>query len=140
MPDEPHGSPQKGTPGFPLATPRLFLHGGRMNGPASASAPPERFFESPMRGWEWLFLGLLTLCLLGASWAQSHREYLGHDELFTAILVSNPNYGEMVQTIRHGGELNPPLYFSIEWVVARLLGTGDFALRSVSTVSVVLAS
>ena len=108
--------------------------------PETTEVIPEKRFKEPLRIWEWSFLLTLTLSLLVSVVWQSRKEYLSHDELFTAILASTPSYGEMFNAIRHGGELNPPLYFSLEWLMARLAGSGELAMRSVSGVSVVLAS
>lgn len=106
----------------------------------SASAvPPERLFASPVRAWELVFLGLFAVCMLAAAWIQSHKEFLSNDELITTILASNPSFSEMWNTIRRGGELNPPLYFIMEWVLVRCFGTGDFAMRALSGISVTLA-
>jgi hypothetical protein len=46
----------------------------------------------------------------------------------------------MIDTLRHGGELNPPLYFTIEWLFGRLWGTGDWSLRVLSAICVSLGS
>jgi uncharacterized membrane protein len=45
----------------------------------------------------------------------------------------------MWNAIRHGGELNPPLFFILEWIVAHTIGTSEWALRALSAVSVALA-
>lgn len=69
----------------------------------------------------------------------STRRYLGFDDLVTAMLVSEPNLIRMLKAIGHGVEVNPPLFFILEWMVARLAGTGDFALRVLSGLSIAVA-
>jgi hypothetical protein len=106
---------------------------------ASASPASERRFEGRLQGWELVFLVALSAVLLLATVWKSSREYYNNDEFCTALLVANPSFSQMWNTIRHGGELNPPLYFAVEWVVARLVGTGELALRCPSAISIVLA-
>lgn len=89
--------------------------------------------------WEIIFLAALALGILIGAAMESRKEYFGNDELITSILVSNPNFSEMWSAIRRGGELNPPLYFILEWVMARMFGTGEFALRAISGLSIALA-
>jgi hypothetical protein len=106
--------------------------------PGTASEPPdvERRFEKPLQKWEYLFLLAFWVAIVaGAVW-QSGKEYFDNDELCTALLVSNASFSEMWGMIRHGGELNPPLFFVIEWVIARIAGSGETALRAISFVSV----
>lgn len=112
-----------------------------MNHPAavpSADESPAR--PSSLRAWEVIFLGLLVASLLSAFWIKSHKYYLGHDEFITAVLAGNPSLPEMLDTIRNGGETNPPFYFILEWLVARGFGTGETAMRALSAVSMTLAA
>lgn len=104
-----------------------------------ASAPPNNQF-AVLRAWEIGFLILLVAGLFAAFWIKSRKEYLGHDEFITAVLVANPSLPEMLDTIRNGGETNPPLYFILEWVVARGFGTGEEALRALSAICMALAA
>jgi hypothetical protein len=110
-----------------------------MNGEPTAVSPTERRFRQPLQGWEVAFLLALSTALIMAAVRESNRQYFGTDELYTALLVANPKFSEMWNTIRNGGELNPPFYFVLDWVVARLCGTGELALRGISMISVVLA-
>lgn len=110
-----------------------------VNSETTARLPEKRFAE-PMKVWEWLFLLALTAGLLVSTVWQTRKEFLGHDELFTAILASTPSYDEMFNAIRHGGELNPPLYFTLEWLIARIAGGGDLAMRALSGISVTAAA
>src|SRR5882672_5203235 len=99
----------------------------------------ERRFEGPLQAWEIIFLIAFAAGILVAAAWQSSKSYFNNDELLTAVLVANPSFSEMWNTIRHGGELNPPLFFVIEWLVAHTWGTSELALRSISAVSVALA-
>src|ERR1043166_3922698 len=99
----------------------------------------ERCFTAPLRIWEFVFLFVFAAGIIGAACWQSSKSYLSNDELVTAVVVSNPHFSEMWNAIRHGGELNPPLFFVIEWVVAQTLGSSDLALRIIPVVSLALA-
>ena len=99
----------------------------------------ERRFVGPVKIWELVFLVVFTAALLATLVIQSRKEFFGHDELYVAILTSNPSLSEMLHTIRHGGETNPPLYYLLEWGVARVFGSGELALRAISGLSVALA-
>jgi hypothetical protein len=106
---------------------------------ASEHGEAPRRYDRPPQAWEVLFLvALVASILLAAVW-QSNKAFFNNDELCTAVLVSNPSFSQMWNTIRHGGELNPPLFFALEWVVARLCGPTELMLRAISMVSVALA-
>ncbi len=96
----------------------------------------ERQFEKPLQRWEYLFLLAFCLAIVGGALWQSTKEYFDNDELCTALLVSNPSFPDMWAVIRRGGELNPPLFFILEWIIARIAGVGEIALRAISFVSV----
>jgi hypothetical protein len=107
---------------------------------------PEMSVESAGRAsrqrialWELFFLLVFSAAVAGAAVWQSHKTYLNNDELVTAVVVAEPSYGAMIKAIAHGGELNPPLFFSLEWFVAHTLGTSELALRAISIVSTALA-
>jgi hypothetical protein len=105
----------------------------------SGAGTVERRFMGPLSVWEIIFLVALALGILAAATIESRKEYFGNDELITSLLVSNPSFSEMWSAIRRGGELNPPLYFILEWVMARMFGSGELALRALSGVSIALA-
>jgi hypothetical protein len=108
--------------------------------PNGANAETEVRFSETVRLWEVIFLVALSISLLIAAVWQSHKEYFGNDELITTILVSNPSFSEMWNAIRRGGELNPPLLFVTEWLVARIFGSGELAMRAIGGLSVMLAA
>jgi mannosyltransferase len=60
------------------------------------------------------------------------NQSLWADEALTAYDVSLP-FGGMLHTIAHY-ETTPPLYFVLMWGWARVFGTGEVALRSVSAI------
>jgi len=105
-------------------------------GTASEFPDVERRFEKPLQKWEYAFLFAFWVAIVGAAIWQSGKEYFDNDELCTTLLVSNPSFSEMWTVIRRGGELNPPLFFIIEWIIARVAGGGELALRAISFVSV----
>ncbi len=55
------------------------------------------------------------------------------DEALTAYEARLP-FGAMINTVIHV-ETTPPLYFAVIWVWAHLFGTGELALRMVSTLA-----
>ena len=99
----------------------------------------ERRFHGPLKIWEFLFLFALTISIIAAACWQSSKQYLNNDELCTALLVANPRFSEMWSAIERGGEVNPPLFFVGEWLIAQTFGMGELALRAISIVSTVVA-
>ena len=55
------------------------------------------------------------------------------DEALTAYEAQLP-FGAMLNTVKHV-ETTPPLYFVLVWVWAHVFGTGEVALRSLSTIA-----
>ncbi len=55
------------------------------------------------------------------------------DEALTAYEAKLP-FGAMLTTVFHV-ETTPPLYFVVVWAWAHLFGTGEVALRSISTIA-----
>ena len=105
----------------------------------SASVGAKQRLGESMKLWEMFFLLAFAAGILVAAFWQSGKLYFNNDELLTAVLVSNPHFSEMWRVIKHGGELNPPLFFVLEWFVAQIFGTSELALRSISAGSVALA-
>jgi uncharacterized membrane protein len=77
--------------------------------------------------WFWLVLTSagLRLPTLG-------REALWYDETFTAWLSSRLDWSQFWQAI--SGDVHPPLWYLLEALVVRTLGTSEFALRLPSAV------
>ena len=55
------------------------------------------------------------------------------DEALTAY-EAKLSFGAMINTVVHV-ETTPPLYFVLAWLVAHVLGSGEVALRSISTIA-----
>lgn len=75
-----------------------------------------------MRRW------LLGLCIfsLVLRVISSGSELFWYDEAFTAFIVKLPFF-QMLAAIR--GDVHPPLWYGIEWVVAQLAGRSEFVMR-----------
>ncbi len=54
-----------------------------------------------------------------------------HDEVITAARVLPGSFGHMLHEVR-ASESNPPLYYVLAWGWAKLFGTGEVGLRSLS--------
>ena len=54
-----------------------------------------------------------------------------HDEVITAMRVLPGSFGEMLHAVKVS-ESNPPLYYVLGWGWAKVFGTGEFGLRSLS--------
>jgi mannosyltransferase len=74
--------------------------------------------------WMLIFAALLRFPTLAA-------ESLWYDETFTAFVAKLPmaNFWPAVR-----GDVHPPLYYLIEWVNIRLLGSSEFAMRLPSAI------
>ncbi|MGH2851241.1 MAG: glycosyltransferase family 39 protein [Solirubrobacteraceae bacterium] len=56
---------------------------------------------------------------------------LWYDEAFTPVHVLHPSLGATLSSVVHS-ENTPPLWYLLEWVLTRILGTGVVALRLLS--------
>ena len=54
-----------------------------------------------------------------------------HDEVVTAMRVISGSFGHMLHAVRTS-ESNPPLYYVLAWGWAKLFGSAEFGLRSLS--------
>jgi 4-amino-4-deoxy-L-arabinose transferase-like glycosyltransferase len=54
-----------------------------------------------------------------------------HDEVITAARVIPGSFIDMLKAVKHS-ESNPPLYYVLAWGWAKVLGTGEIGLRSLS--------
>jgi len=71
--------------------------------------------------WAWLLLIAAPLRFINLG-----QEPLWYDELFQIWWAKMP-LGHMLATTR--GDVHPPLWYLIEWVVVRVLGDSEFAVR-----------
>lgn len=109
--------------------------------PSAADAGPvEPRSRPPLQVWEYVFLAALAASTLLAAFLQCQKEYLTNDELITGILAANPSFSEMMAAIRRGGELNPPLFFILEWAMVRIFGPTELALRALPGLGITLGS
>lgn len=60
-------------------------------------------------------------------------ESLWYDEAYTAWLAKLPSFERLFGAIK--GDVHPPLWYTLEWVNARILGTSEFALRLPSAIA-----
>jgi hypothetical protein len=61
---------------------------------------------------------------------QSYR----YDEAVTIVRVLHPSLLGTIEAVGHS-ESTPPLYYAVAWLWSRLLGTGEFWLRSLSALA-----
>ena len=54
-----------------------------------------------------------------------------HDEVITAMRVIPGSFGDMLHAVK-ASESNPPLYYVLAWGWAKVFGTGEVGLRSLS--------
>jgi hypothetical protein len=56
-----------------------------------------------------------------------------HDEAITVSLIVHPSLVDTVRAV--GGETSPPLFYVLEWLMSKLFGSGEVAMRSVSALA-----
>ena len=77
---------------------------------------------SKLPTWVWLVLIGASLRLLNLG-----GESLWFDETFTAWLTKL-DFSAMIRSIQ-GYDINPPLWYSLEWATVRVIGSSEWALR-----------
>jgi len=107
-------------------------------GTAGGDATPKRLrvFERPAWGPERnALLGLSAICLIAAAIRFSTIGLQSFDdfEAYTVSLV-HMHFGTMLSAIPHY-EATPPLYYILAWLWARLGGSGEAWLRSLSAIA-----
>ena len=80
-----------------------------------------------------VLIGVLALTAVGAAlrFATLDLQAYHHDEVITAMRVIPGSFGEMFDAVKWS-ESNPPLYYVHAWAWAKLFGSDEFALRSLS--------
>lgn len=78
----------------------------------------------------WVLAGLTALAL-AARFASLGVQSFHHDEVITAARVIPGSFIDMLHQVK-GSESNPPLYYVLAWGWAKLFGTGEVGLRSLS--------
>jgi hypothetical protein len=93
---------------------------------ATATAAPSASAQS--RPPAWLPLAALVLLAAGLRLSTLGLQSFWYDEAFTPVHVLHASLGATLRAMVHT-ENTPPLWYVIEWLDARVLGTGEVALR-----------
>ena len=99
---------------------------------ASAGTVPERAARSRLPSW-WP-LAALTALAAALRLSTLDLQSLWYDEAFTPVHVLHPGLGATLHAVVHT-ENTPPLWYVLEWMITRVLGTGAVALRLLSAVA-----
>jgi hypothetical protein len=91
---------------------------------ATAAAPASTDSRLP----PWLGLAALVLLAAGLRLSTLGLQSFWYDEAFTPVHVLHGSLGATLRAMVHT-ENTPPLWYLIEWLDARVLGTGEIALR-----------
>ena len=83
---------------------------------------------------EWWPLALLVALAAAVRFATLDQQSLWYDEAVTAVRVLHPSLASTLRAVVHV-ENTPPLYYLVAWGWTRVLGTGVFALRSLSAMA-----
>jgi mannosyltransferase len=100
-----------------------------MSTTAPAPAPPAvpaGGARRPVPGW-WALAGL-TILAAALRLGTLHLQSFWYDEAFTPVHVLHHSLWATLRAVSHT-ENTPPLWYVIAWVDARVLGTGEVALR-----------
>jgi mannosyltransferase len=73
----------------------------------------------------------LTALGLAVRFASLDVQSYHHDEVITALRVLPGSFGEMLHSVKVS-ESNPPLYYVLAWAWAKVFGTGEVGLRSLT--------
>jgi len=73
----------------------------------------------------------LTALGVAVRFASLDLQSYHHDEVITAMRVVPGSFGDMLHSVKES-ESNPPLYYVLAWAWAKLFGTGEVGLRSLS--------
>jgi mannosyltransferase len=93
--------------------------------PVALVAPDER---SAARLPEWWPLAAIVLLAAALRLSTLDLQSFWYDEAFTPVHVLHPSLFATLSAVVHH-ENNPPLWYLIAWADARVLGTGEVALR-----------
>jgi mannosyltransferase len=80
-----------------------------------------------------VLIGLLGIVAAGAAlrFSTLGLQAYHHDEVITAMRVISGDFGQMLDAVK-SSESNPPLYYVLAWAWAKLFGSGEVGLRSLS--------
>ncbi len=100
---------------------------GSSGAPAQATSVASRL----PRWWPLAAIGLLAAVLRVST---LNLQSFWYDEAFTPVHVLHPSLWETLRSVVHT-ENTPPLWYVIAWADARVLGTGEIALRLPSAIA-----
>jgi len=95
---------------------------------AAAAAPAEADAHARARLPSWWPLAALTLLAAALRLSTLDLQSFWYDEAFTPVHVLHPSLWATLRAVVHS-ENTPPLWYVIAWADARVLGTGEIALR-----------
>ena len=80
-----------------------------------------------------ILIGVLSLTGAGVAlrFATLGLQGYHHDEVITAMRVISGDFGQMLDAVK-SSESNPPLYYVLAWAWAKVFGSGEIGLRSLS--------
>ena len=76
-------------------------------------------------------LGALVALGLAVRFASLGVQSYHHDEVITVARVIPGSFADMMHAVKHS-ESNPPLYYVLAWGWAKVFGTGEVGMRSLS--------
>ncbi|HEY4812575.1 MAG TPA: glycosyltransferase family 39 protein [Solirubrobacteraceae bacterium] len=97
-----------------------------MSATAQPAAPAAARARKAMTSW-WPLIGV-TLLAAVLRLSTLDLQSFWYDEAFTPVHVLHPSLWATLRSVTHT-ENTPPLWYVLEWVDSRLLGTGEIALR-----------
>jgi hypothetical protein len=95
---------------------------GSAGAPAASAAPRTRALPS------WWPVAALTLLAAGLRFGTLELQSFWYDEAFTPVHVLHASLWATLRGVAHT-ENSPPLWYVLAWADARVLGTGEVALR-----------
>jgi mannosyltransferase len=95
---------------------------------SGASGPQTSPASAAARLAPWLPLVALTLLAAALRCSTLDLQSFWYDEAFTPVHVLHPSLWATLRSVVHT-ENTPPLWYVLEWADARVLGTGEVALR-----------
>jgi 4-amino-4-deoxy-L-arabinose transferase-like glycosyltransferase len=107
-----------------------------MSAAASAPVAQPAARAKTLSGW-WPLAALTLLAALLRLPTLSHQS-LWYDEAFTPVHVLHQSLWATLRSVSHT-ENSPPLWYILEWLFTRALGTGEFALRLLSALAGIAA-
>src|ERR1700687_4805193 len=101
-------------------------HGVRRGAAPAPAGPPTVRAEGRVPAW-WALAGLVILAA-ALRFSTLDLQSFWYDEAFTPVHVLHRSLWATLRAVSHT-ENTPPLWYVIAWTDARLLGTGEVALR-----------